>query len=282
LFGISRQAHYKRLHAEIGRTARNRVAEKLVQQVRLRQPRIGTRKLYFLLKPQFVQAGLKLGRDGLFDALRRARMLVHPKRCYRKTTDSKHWMRKHPNLVKEQAKPTMAEQLWVADITYIETREATGYLSLVTDAYSRRIMGHHLHHDLHTDGVLKAWNMALRCRGTERQLIHHSDRGLQYCAEAYQQTHRRHGVLCSMTDGYDCYQNALAERINGILKTELLTAVPQNLEQAATMVHQAIHIYNHERPHTSLQYKTPDAVHRASVTSDLQGNEKGRNPVNLS
>lgn len=243
---------------------------------------MGTRKLYFLLKPKFVQAGLKLGRDGLFDALRRARMLVHPKRCFRKTTNSRHWMRKHPNLVKAQSKPVMAEQLWVADITYIETRETTGYLSLVTDAYSRRIMGYHLHHDLHTDGVLKAWNMALRCRSTERQLIHHSDRGLQYCAEAYQQIHRRHGVLCSMTDGYDCYQNALAERINGILKAELLTAVPQNLEQAATMVQQAIHIYNHERPHTALQYRTPDAVHRASVISDLKGNEKGRNPVNLS
>jgi len=127
------------------------------------------------------------------------------------------------------------------DIAYIETRETTGYLSLITAAYSRRIMGYHLHHYLHTDGVLKAWNMALRCRSTVRRLVHHSDRGLQYCAEAYQKTHRRHGILCSMTDGYDCYQNALADRINGILKTELLTAMPQNLEQATTMVQQAIY-----------------------------------------
>jgi putative transposase len=282
LFGISRQAHYKRLHAEIGRAARSHVVETMVQQVRLRQPKVGTRKLYFLLKPQFIHAGLKLGRDGMFDALRRARMLVHPKRCYRKTTNSRHWMHKHPNLVKDQPKPAMAEQLWVADITYIETRETTGYLSLVTDAYSRRIMGYHLHPNLHTDGVLKAWNMALRSRKTERHLTHHSDRGLQYCAESYQSMHRRHDVACSMTDGYDCYQNALAERINGILKTELLTTVPQNLAQAATMVQQAVHIYNHERPHTALQYKTPDAVHRASVEIHLQGNEKGRNPVNLS
>lgn len=254
----------------------------MVQQVRLRQPKVGTRKLYFLLKDQFANAGLKLGRDGLFDALRRARMLVHPKRCYRKTTNSKHWMHKHPNLVKAQPKPSMAEQLWVADITYIETRETTGYLSLVTDAYSRRIMGYHLHSNLHTDGVLKAWNMALRCRSTKRELIHHSDRGLQYCSESYQQTHRRHGVLCSMTDGYDCYQNALAERVNGILKNELLTTMPQNLEQAKTMVRQAVHIYNQERPHTALQNKTPDAVHRASVVQSPRGNEKGRTPVNLS
>ncbi len=254
----------------------------MVQQVRLRQPKVGTRKLYFLLKPQFVQAGLKLGRDGLFDALRRARMLVQPKRCYRKTTNSKHWMRKHPNLVKARPKPMAAEQLWVADITYIVTHETTGYLSLVTDAYSRRIMGYHLHANLHTDGVLKAWGMALRARRTEHQLIHHSDRGLQYCADAYQQVHRRHGVLCSMTDGYDCYQNALAERVNGILKTELLTTMPQNLEQATIMVQEAVHIYNCERPHTALQYKTPDAVHRASVEANLRGNEKGRYPVNLS
>jgi transposase InsO family protein len=282
LFGISRQAHYKRLHAEIGRAARYQVAQAMVQQVRLRQPKVGTRKLYFLLKSQFVQAGLKLGRDGLFDALRRARMLVQPKRCYRKTTNSKHWMHKHSNLVKARPKPAAAEQLWVADITYIETRETTGYLSLVTDAYSRRIMGYHLHANLHTDGVLKAWNMALRDRRTEHQLVHHSDRGLQYCADSYQQVHHRHGVLCSMTDGYDCYQNALAERVNGILKTELLTTMPQNLEQAAIMVQEAVHIYNCERPHTALQYKTPDAVHRASVEAYLRGNEKGRNPVNLS
>jgi putative transposase len=269
------------LHAEIDRAARYGIVETMVQQVRLRQPKIGTRKLYFLLKPQLGHAGLKLGRDGLFDALRRARMLVHPKRCYRKTTNSRHWMHKHPNLVKAKPKPSMAEQLWVADITYIETRETTGYLSLVTDAYSRRIMGYHLHPNLHTDGVLTAWKMALRCRCTERQLTHHSDRGLQYCAQPYQQAHRRHSVLCSMTDGYDCYQNALAERINGILKTELLTTIPQDLAQAAIMVQQAIHIYNYERPHTALQYKTPDAVHRASVVQNPQGNEKGRNPVNL-
>ena len=246
----------------------------MVQQVRVRQPKVGTRKLYFLLKPQFVQAGLKLGRDGLFDALRRARMLVQPKRCYRKTTNSRHWMHKHPNLVKSKPKPMAAEQLWVADITYIETRETTGYLSLVTDAYSRRIMGYHLHANLHTDGVLKAWSMALRSRRTAHELIHHSDRGLQYCAESYQQIHRRNGILCSMTDGYDCYQNALAERVNGILKTEFLTTTPQNLEQAAIMIKQAIGIYNHERPHTALQYKTPDAVHRASVETNLRGNEK--------
>ena len=252
MFGISRQAYYKRIHSEIQRASRNSVAQAMVQQVRISQPKIGTRKLHHLLKERFAQAGLKLGRDGLFEALRRAHMLIRPKRCYRKTTDSKHWLYKHPNLVKDRPKPSMAEQLWVADITYIETRQATGYLSLITDAFSRRVMGHHLHPSLHTDGVLAALRMALRERKTDRALVHHSDRGLQYCAEAYQRVHRRHGVACSMTDGYDCYQNALAERVNGILKTELLTAIPQDLQQAATMIEQAIAIYNHQRPHLAL------------------------------
>ncbi len=239
----------------------------MVTQVRLSQPRIGTRKLYFLLKAKIQEAGIKLGRDGLFDGLRSAHMLVSPKKCYRKTTNSRHWMFKHPNLIKDQPRPSKAEQLWVADITYIDTRETTGYLSLITDAYSRKIVGYHLHPNLHTNGVLQALQMALRQRRTERELIHHSDRGSQYCAEAYQRIHRRHRVTCSMTDGYDCYQNAMAERVNGILKNELLTVQPQDLKQAAVMIRQAIHTYNCERPHLALQYKTPDAVHRASIDS---------------
>jgi putative transposase len=281
LFGISRQAYYKRIHSEIDRASRNSVAQAMVQQVRLSQPKLGTRKLHHLLKDQFVQAGLKLGRDGLFDALRRAHMLVRPRRSYHKTTDSKHWLYKHPNLVKDRPKPTMAEQLWVADITYIDTVQTTGYLSLITDAYSRRIVGHHLHASLHTDGVLKALRMALQQRKTDRHLVHHSDRGIQYCAEAYQRVHRRHGVTCSMTDGYDCYQNALAERVNGILKNELLTAKPQDLEQASIMIDQAVRIYNHQRPHLALQYKTPDEVHRASVALDPRATKKAvaRQPI---
>jgi transposase InsO family protein len=145
----------------------------------------------------------------------------------------------------------------LADITYIDTAQTIGYLSLITDAYSRRIVGHHLHASLHTDGVLVALRMALRQRKTERDLVHYSDRGIQYCARPYQQLHERYGIACSMTDGYDCYQNALAERVNGILKNELLTATPADLEQAATMIDQAVHIYNHRRPHLALEYKRP-------------------------
>ncbi|MGS0743149.1 IS3 family transposase [Glaciimonas sp. GG7] len=265
LLGISRQTYYKRIGAQVALAARNSTVQSMVTQVRLKQPRIGTRKLHYLLKDRIAEAGIKLGRDGLFRSLRMSHMLVKPKRSYHKTTDSRHWMFKHPNLIKDAPKPGMAEQLWVADITYIDTRETTAYLSLVTDAHSRKIMGHHLHPTLHTDGVAKALKMALKKRATDQQLIHHSDRGLQYCSAAYQRLHQSHDVLCSMTDGYDCYQNALAERINGIIKNEFLTVKPDNFAQAAIMIDQSIQTYNHERPHLALQYKTPDAVHQASV-----------------
>lgn len=151
----------------------------------------------------------------------------------------------------------------MADITYLPARSGPLYLSLVTDAYSRKIVGHHVHESLHAESVAQAFRQALRKRRRHQPLVHHSDRGIQYCSALYQSLHTRNGVQCSMTDGYDCYQNALAERINGILKTELLLSSPENLEQARKMVDEAVQIYNTERPHMALKNKTPDAVHRA-------------------
>lgn len=151
----------------------------------------------------------------------------------------------------------------MADITYLPARSGPLYLSLVTDAFSRKIVGHHVHESLHAESVAQAFRQALRKRRRRQPLVHHSDRGIQYCSALYQSLHARHGVHCSMTDGYDCYQNALAERINGILKTELLLSSPENLEQARKMVDEAVQIYNSERPHMALKNKTPDAVHRA-------------------
>uniref|UniRef100_UPI0030D72869 integrase core domain-containing protein n=1 Tax=Pseudomonas sp. EA_5y_Pfl2_R50 TaxID=3088691 RepID=UPI0030D72869 len=122
---------------------------------------------------------------------------------------------------------------------------------------------HHVHESLHTESVIQAMTKALRHRRTSQPLVHHSDRGSQYCSDLYQKLHAKHGVRCSMTDGYDCYQNALAERVNGILKTEFLLHRPKDLAQAKRMVEESIEIYNRKRPHLSLKYKTPDAVHRA-------------------
>ena len=268
--GISRQAYYQRLGAQQRSAERDAQIQRLVLDVRLRQPRIGTRKLHHLLACPLKAAGIKMGRDGLFDVLRRARLLVAPRRAYHKTTDSHHRFYRHPNLLKEgpgQIVPTGPEQVWVADITYLPTTERVAYLSLVTDAYSRKIVGYHVHDTLQAESVSQAFRMALRARRSPLPLVHHSDRGSQYCSAHYQEIHRKHGLRCSMTDGYDCYQNALAERVNGILKNEFLLQRPANLAQASQMVAQSVRIYNAERPHLSLKYKTPDEVHRASQIS---------------
>ena len=151
----------------------------------------------------------------------------------------------------------------MADITYFPTWTVDTYVSLVTDAFSRKIVGHHVDSSMNTQSVKQAFKKALRQRTNSGPLIHHSDRGAQYCSKEYQQIHTRHGVKCSMTDGYDCYQNALAERINGILKNEYLLTKPYDLEEARKMVEQSVAIYNQRRPHMALKYKTPDEVHRA-------------------
>jgi putative transposase len=266
--GVSRQAYYQGRQRNSARSERAETVVKLVNEHRIRQPRLGTRKLHHLLREPLKREGIELGRDAMFDVLRNARMLVPTRRAYHKTTDSHHRFRRHPNLVKEgpqQIKVTRSEQLWVADITYLPTADKFVYLSLVTDAHSRKIVGWHVHPSLQTEEVAQAMKMALRGRQTKEQLVHHSDRGIQYCSTYYQSLHRRHGVKCSMTDGYDCYQNALAERVNGILKSEFLLTRPADLAQARRMVAESIQIYNHERPHLSLKMQTPDAVHRASM-----------------
>ncbi|MBE1300804.1 MAG: IS3 family transposase, partial [Alteromonadaceae bacterium] len=149
------------------------------------------------------------------------------------------------------------------DITYLPTHQGESYVSLVTDAYSRKIVGYHVDDNLKTGLVKTAFVKALRKRLREHPLIHHSDRGIQYCSHEYQALHQKYGIQCSMTDGYDCYQNALAERINGILKNEYLLTKPNNLDEARKMVKESVDIYNQRRPHTALKYKTPDEIHRA-------------------
>ncbi|KAA1170263.1 IS3 family transposase [Marinobacter salinexigens] len=261
--GLSRQAYYQYLKAEAVRQAHNRLVLDFVREERLLQPRLGTRKLHSLLN---LNAHLRMGRDRLFDLLRAHRQLVPRKRSYHKTTHSHHRFRCHPNLLKagpEQVVPKAPEQLWVADITYLPTHQGSAYLSLITDAFSRKIVGYHVHDTLQTEAVIQAMHKALKGRQYSGKLVHHSDRGIQYCSTSYQQLHAKHGIRCSMTDGYDCYQNALAERVNGILKTELLLARPKDLAEARKMVDQSVQIYNTRRPHLALKYKTPDAVHRA-------------------
>ena len=259
--GISRQAIYQRERRYAQRQATLEPVLAMVQDVRRRLPRVGTRKLYHLLKPRFEEAGIKLGRDGLFAYLRQHHLLVRPRRSYTKTTFSKHWMRKYPNLFEGRA-VTEPEQVFVSDITYVESAEGVHYLSLVTDAGSRKIMGHELSREMKANDVVKALQRAVRQRRGDAPLIHHSDRGLQYCSQIYQAELSKHGIKPSMTDGYDCYQNALAERVNGILKQEFLIYRCRSFEDMKTLVAESIDAYNQLRPHLSLGMRTPEEVHK--------------------
>ena len=257
--GITRQAYYKQCRVQKKRDDHEQVILRFVQQERMCQPRVGTRKLKHLMALE----QLHIGRDRLFALLKAHRLLVPIKRAYHRTTQSRHRFNCHPNLIKSGYEPKQPEQLWVADITYLPTQAGEAYLSLVTDAYSRKIVGYHLHDNLRTTSVALAFKQALKQRSSKGQLIHHSDRGIQYCSNEYQDIHRKHGVQCSMTDGYDCYQNALAERINGILKQEYLLTKPNTIEEARKMVEESVILYNQRRPHMALKYKTPDEVHQA-------------------
>jgi len=270
LFGVSRQSLYQAESRLIKRRSHLSPVKELVVGVRMKLPRLGTRKLYYLLRNEFSAKGIKIGRDGLFSYLRSQDLLVRPRKNYTRTTYSKHWLRKHPNLLLGR-KAERPEEVFVSDITYIKSRERTHYLSLVTDAYSRKIMGYHLSDDLSAESVVEALKMAARNRLSKQPLIHHSDRGLQYASAVYQNELRRHGITPSMTDGYDCYQNALAERVNGILKQEFLTEKCNTGIELELLIQQSIDTYNRMRPHLSLEMKTPDEIHQKACAANHTG-----------
>lgn len=265
MYGISRQSVYQAVNRAQLRQARLAPVKELVQYWRQYMPRVGTRKLYQLIKPELIKLDIKLGRDGLFAYLKNEGLLVKPRKSYTKTTHSKHWMRKHPNLLKEY-NVKRSEQVFVSDITYLKSDKGTHYLSLTTDAYSRKIMGYELSDEMKATDVVKALDMSIKNRIYSHQAIHHSDRGLQYCSNEYQKVLKKHDIKPSMTDGYDCYQNALAERVNGILKQEFLLYRCKNLDELRQLVDESVYIYNEMRPHLSLGMKTPNQVH----------NEKGQ------
>lgn len=237
-------------------------------------PKLGGLKLYGLLKNDFQRERIKIGRDKLFDLLRHEHMLIKKKKKYVKTTDSRHWMRKYPNLIKniEISRP---EQIWVADITYIETKKGFNYLHLITDAYSKKIMGYQLSEDMSASATVKALRMALLNRNYTSKLIHHSDRGLQYCSAAYTKVLQENKIKISMTEQSDPYENAIAERINGILKQEFsLDEVFEDTVQAEKHVNQSIRIYNSQRPHLSCHMLTPVQMHSQKRLKVKKWNKK--------
>lgn len=232
----------------------------MVMNKRMKMPRLGTRKLYYLLQDEIKQSGIKIGRDGLFSYLKWENMLIKPVKNYTITTNSKHWLRKYPNLYLD-SQITRPEQVFVSDITYIKSNERTHYLSLVTDAFSRKIMGYELSDDMSSEHVIKALQMAVKNRTSSLPLIHHSDRGLQYCSTIYQQALVKANIIPSMTEGGNCYQNALAERMNGILKQEFLIHKCNTGKELKKLISESIKTYNNERPHLNLKMKTPNFIH---------------------
>ncbi len=233
----------------------------LVTAVRLELPRIGARKLQHLLEAPLRDLGV--GRDKLLLILRANNMLIKPLRSYHTTTNSKHMFKKHKNLI-EDIVPSRPEQIWVSDITYIGSRNNHRYLALITDAYSKKIVGYNLSDSLEANSCIKALKMAVKDRKyKEKELIHHSDRGIQYCCNAYQEQLIKHNLICSMTESYDPCANAVAERVNGILKQEfMLEQYSLNAPMLEQLVKQSIRKYNEMRPHLSCRLLTPNQMHR--------------------
>jgi putative transposase len=224
--------------------------------------RIGTRKLHHLIKPALDREGIKCGRDKLGAILKQEGMLIKKKKNYMRTTNSYHRYYKHPNLIKDIV-INRAEQVWVSDITYIRTNEGFLYLSLVTDAYSKQIVGSQLSDNLKAINCINALKTAIKNRKyPDRSLIHHSDRGLQYCCPDYIDTLERNHINISMTTKHDPYENAVAERINGTLKYEFdLGDQLPDLKQAQREINKSVWIYNNLRPHESCNYLTPLQTH---------------------
>jgi putative transposase len=264
LLGYTRQAYYRRHRREELEAVEGELIIQEVLKIREQQKRIGVRKLYDMLGGFMAEHGIKMGRDALFDLLRDHKLLVRKRRLRKpRTTISGPW-RLYPNLIRDYI-PTAANQVWVSDITYVRVKEGFAYLSLITDAYSRKIVGYSLYRDLSTKGCVVALRMALRNNPERDSLIHHSDRGLQYYSAAYRKVLGK-GIRISMTEKSDPLENAIAERVNGILKDELLEKRFDTFKEAREKVDEAVSIYNHLRPHMSIEMLTPAEAHTRTGT----------------
>jgi len=259
---MTRQNYYRRRQARQRQRVDAGLIESLVVQERQEQPRIGTRKLHALHRATLLEAGVKVGRDRLFAVLGELELLVPPKRAESpRTTNSYHCLPVFRNRIKdlEVKKPN---EVWVVDLTYIRTEMGFLYLALLTDKMSRKIVGYHCGDTLEAEGCLQALEQALADLPQGAHPIHHSDRGTQYCCHQYVKRLAESDLKVSMTETNHCAENALAERVNGILKSEYTLGTTFRCKKSARLaVHQAVHLYNHRRPHTALQMRFPAEVH---------------------
>jgi putative transposase len=259
--GMSRQNYYKARKSRQRREVDEGLVKQLVKAERAIQPRLGGLKLHSMLRDELAAEGVSLGRDRFFEVLRNQALLLEPLPKAPRTTNSAHSLPVFTNLIKDM-ELTAPNQGWISDITYIRTREGFLYLSLITDKYSRKIVGYHLGRTLETEDTLKALRMALTELPKGAKPIHHSDRGCQYCSHNYVNELKDHGVEVSMTEEDHCAENAQAERVNGILKQEyFLNHEFRTVEHARQAVAEAILLYNTRRPHRSLGLCTPEQIH---------------------
>lgn len=281
MFGKSRQAYYqKEMHlSETGQT--EEIVLELVAQVRRELPGLGLHKLYRCLYQPLRTNKIAMGRDKLNKLLRNHGLLITHKKRSARTTNSKHMFRRYPDLAKD-LEAIRSEQLWVADITYICISYDFNYLSLITDAYSKKIMGYCLHPYLTNEGTINALNMAIRNRSGNLALTHHSDRGVQYCSFDYVRLLNKEKISISMTQNGEAYENPIAERINGILKTEFhLNRIFKSRSEALLAVKMAIEAYNNIRPHMSCGYLTPTIAHQSAepLIKHWKNRRKKKQPV---
>lgn len=252
---------------------------KLVGEIRQDLPRAGVPKLHYLLREKLAAHGIKMGRDALYQLMGEHGYLLRYRRRKPYTTNSNHPYKKYPNLIRDIKYLTHPGQLWVSDITYIRLKEKFGYLSIVTDAYSHKIIGHCLHPTLHSDGPVNALLMAVKSK-RGKALIHHSDRGLQYCCADYVKMLEHYGIQISMTEKGDPYENAIAERVNGILKMEfLLDKTFATFNEAEQAVQIAVEKYNHIRPHDSCDKLTPVQAHERNGFLNKRWKTKAENEL---
>jgi transposase InsO family protein len=265
LLGVTRQAFYQHFwYVEDTSTEQQLVLEQ-IKQIRQEHPVMGGRKLYCMLQSFLLEHQIKMGRDALFDLLSAHKLLVRKRRRKVTTTWSYHWLKKYPNLTKNWS-PQVPEQLWVADITYVPTNKGFLYLSLITDAYSHKIMGYHIADNLEAIHTTKALKMAIASLTGIHQLIHHSDRGLQYCSSEYIELLKCNHIQISMTETGDPLENPIAERINGIIKNEYLKYYSiTNQSNAMQILEQVVCKYNQQRPHQSINMLTPELVHQRKI-----------------
>jgi putative transposase len=284
LLGVTRQAYYQHFWHQEQLVFEDELIVSEVLRIRKNHRHMGARKLYELLQPFLLEHQIKMGRDRLFDVLSANYLLVRRRKKQTVTTNSYHRFKKYPNLIRDLV-PNAPNELWVSDITYWRIKDHFLYISFITDAYSRKIVGYHLGDSLQTSETIQALEIAISSLSEENkkslQLIHHSDRGTQYCSNEYVKLLENNNIGISMTENGDPLENAIAERVNGIIKEEYLNDyLVDNLMEARELLDAIIKLYNNERPHMSIGNLTPNQVHQNNIKTDkLWKNYYQKNPI---